>query len=291
MKKILFLLGMVGLIAFSCGVDMPAGPSFEEQLKKDIAEIDEYLFNNGISATSDQSGVRYLTTKVGLGAVPAPTDVVYVTVVGKILKTGQIFVDVQDSWTNVPINAPDLLASWKTVIPKMTKGSSFTIFSPSGLAYGTVGVNITGVAVPSNTNVSFEMQLFDEVAQFKIDTAAITAHVKTNNINAIKDGSGLQYVITQIGTGAKPIASSSVTFNYEGKLLATGAVFDKSTTVPLTLPLTNIIKGLQIGLPLLSAGGKATFYIPSSLGYGPSKSNAIPSNSNLIFEIELVSVR
>lgn len=48
-----------------------------------------------------------------------------------------------------------------------------------------------------------------------------------------------------------------------------------------------------VALPLLQAGSKATFYIPSSLGYGPAGTSdgKIPSNSVLIFEVELVSFK
>jgi FKBP-type peptidyl-prolyl cis-trans isomerase len=291
MNRIFFLLVVVAAFVVGCSPENPPGPSFEEQLQKDVKEIDEYLLTNAITATSDPSGIRYLVSQEGQGEQPGPNDLIYVSVKGKILKTGQVFVDASDRFTDVPLGVSDLLVSWKTVIPKMKKGSSFTIFSPSGFAYGNLAVKIVDVTVPANTNVIFEMKLFDEVDQFKIDTAAISDFLDIAAINAVKDPSGIRYVISSPGTGPKPIASSTITFNYEGKLLATGATFDKSTTAPLTLALTNIIKGLQIGFPLLGTGGKATFYIPSSLGYGPVNNNAIPGNSNLIFEVELVSLR
>lgn len=40
----------------------------------------------------------------------------------------------------------------------------------------------------------------------------------------------------------------------------------------------------------MNEGGKATFYIPSALAYGPSTNGIIVANSILIFEIELLEV-
>jgi FKBP-type peptidyl-prolyl cis-trans isomerase FkpA/FKBP-type peptidyl-prolyl cis-trans isomerase FklB len=40
----------------------------------------------------------------------------------------------------------------------------------------------------------------------------------------------------------------------------------------------------------MQQGGKATFYVPSALGYGPTSSGVIIANSNLIFEVELLEV-
>ena len=83
---------------------------------------------------------------------------------------------------------------------------------------------------------------------------------------------------------------------YKGMLL-NGQVFD-SSSAPVPLLLSNVIYGWRNALPMLKQGGKMTLYIPPSLGYGnkaqydpydPSKV-VIPANSNLIFQVELVTV-
>jgi FKBP-type peptidyl-prolyl cis-trans isomerase len=52
-----------------------------------------------------------------------------------------------------------------------------------------------------------------------------------------------------------------------------------------------LIAGFRNGLLQLPAGSKATFYIPSRLGYGPGGAGStIPGNSILIFEVELLTV-
>lgn len=130
----------------------------------------------------------------------------------------------------------------------------------------------------------------DAVNQAKLtqDVAAIDVFLDDAGITAIEDPSGMRYVITLEGTGTKPCLESAITFKYKGMLMD-GTVFDESTT-GLTYPLKNLILGWQIVLPKLKAGTKATLYIPSGFGYGPAALPGIPANSNLIFEIELLSV-
>ncbi|MEO6852258.1 MAG: FKBP-type peptidyl-prolyl cis-trans isomerase [Mucilaginibacter sp.] len=125
---------------------------------------------------------------------------------------------------------------------------------------------------------------FDATKQAATDDASIQAYIKTNNITAIKDPSGLYYQVITPGTGAYPTVSSLVTMNYSGKLL-NGTVFDSGTIT--NNALTNLIAGWQIGVPHINTGGRLLLLIPSGLGYGNSASGSIPANSVLIFTIDL----
>jgi FKBP-type peptidyl-prolyl cis-trans isomerase FkpA len=121
------------------------------------------------------------------------------------------------------------------------------------------------------------------------DDAAIQAYIKTNNIPAIKDPSGLYYQIITQGTGVNATATSTVSVNYTGSLL-NGTVFDKSTST-FTTSLQSVIKGWTIGVPLVKAGGRILLIIPSALGYGNSATGSIPANSVLVFTIDVITVR
>src|SRR6267378_1745441 len=112
-----------------------------------------------------------------------------------------------------------------------------------------------------------EKILKEQKEQLQKDIIIIDEYLKTKGLVALQDTSGLRYVITKVGTGPKPAGSDTVVVTYSGKLMANGLEFDKSTA-PVTFQLTNLIKGWQIGFPLLRVGSKATLYVPSVLAYG-----------------------
>jgi len=123
----------------------------------------------------------------------------------------------------------------------------------------------------------------------KIDRKLILEHLADNGITAQEHESGIFYIITTEGTGNHPTLSSNVTVKYRGKLL-NGNVFDETVgNETITFPLQSLIEGWQIAIPLLKKGGKGTFWIPSTLGYGDAALPGIPKNSVLVFDIELVN--
>ena len=122
-------------------------------------------------------------------------------------------------------------------------------------------------------------------------------YLTANNITATQHCSGLFYQVELPGTGATPTACSFITANYVGKL-TNGSIFDQSQpTSPLSVYLSQLIKGWINGLPYIKVGGKIHLYIPPTLGYGASDRRdqngavVIPANSIIIFDVELLSVQ
>lgn len=114
--------------------------------------------------------------------------------------------------------------------------------------------------------------------------------------NAQREGvtttaSGLQYLVLQEGTGAKPSgAASRVTVHYEGSLI-NGKVFDSSykRNQPASFGLNQVISGWTEGVQLMNKGAKYRFFIPSELGYGArGAGGSIPPHATLIFDVELL---
>ena len=108
----------------------------------------------------------------------------------------------------------------------------------------------------------------------------------------ISTASGLQYEIVTQGTGPSPTASSTVEVHYEGKLID-GTEFDSSYKrgESISFPLNRVIKGWTEGVQLMQVGSVYKFFIPSELAYGSQNKGSIPSNSVLIFKIELLGIQ
>lgn len=128
-------------------------------------------------------------------------------------------------------------------------------------------------------------------AQLQADIDIIESYLTDNNINAEIHESGVRYVINNAGTGTTPTLCNSVGVTYRGMLMSNGAVFDEAST-PRVFPLSRLITGWQIGIPLIKSGGSITLYIPSVYGYGSTGAGSdIPPNANLIFTVGLASVQ
>lgn len=98
--------------------------------------------------------------------------------------------------------------------------------------------------------------------------------------------SGLGTSVLKAGDGPKPGKNDFVLVSYIGYLAANGQVFDQNVTAPLNLD--NVIPGFSEGLQAMPRGSTWRLCIPAALGYGAQASAAIPANSDLVFQIELV---
>ncbi len=125
----------------------------------------------------------------------------------------------------------------------------------------------------------------------KSDDEKITQFIADKGWNAAKTNEGLYYVIDSLGVGTTfPTLSSTVKVKYKGYLLD-GTVFDQSAAAGIEFGLAQVIEGWQIGIPKFKKGGKGKLIIPASLGYGSRAVGSIPSNSVLVFEIDLFDFR
>ncbi|MGB7405835.1 MAG: FKBP-type peptidyl-prolyl cis-trans isomerase [Pacificimonas sp.] len=116
--------------------------------------------------------------------------------------------------------------------------------------------------------------------------------VGTQPLQRIATDTGLEYQVLRDGEGPSPTLTDTVLVHYQGEL-ADGTVFDSSYArgEPAAFGVGQVIPGFAEGLQMMETGAKYRFFIPSELGYGASGAgNAIPPNSDLMFEVELIAI-
>ncbi|WP_298738994.1 FKBP-type peptidyl-prolyl cis-trans isomerase [uncultured Chitinophaga sp.] len=135
--------------------------------------------------------------------------------------------------------------------------------------------------------------LLEDAGTFADDQ--IEQYLRSHNINATRDLTGLYYQILDPGDSVHYMLSMDniPTIIYTRRLLN-----DKLVDVSLAptnfnnRPLKDHIAGWQIGLQKIAKGGKILLIIPPSLGFGNVKvDDKIPANSVLVCELTLVDFK
>ena len=119
------------------------------------------------------------------------------------------------------------------------------------------------------------------------------APATTTTSSSTTSKSGLVYQSLKEGSGASPAATDTVKVHYRGTF-QDGREFDSSYKrgEPTEFPLNRVIPCWTEGVQLMKPGGKARLTCPPAIAYGErGAGGAIPPNSTLNFEIELVSVK
>lgn len=142
------------------------------------------------------------------------------------------------------------------------------------------------------TRVTTAMQEKNEV-EAQENTALGMAYLEANKA---KEGvvvleSGLQYKILTPGDGKSPTTNDRVRVHYKGTLID-GTQFDSSYDrgEPAEFGVTQVIRGWTEALQLMQEGAKWELTIPAELAYGSASRPAIPANSVLVFDVELLEV-
>ncbi|MFB9055849.1 peptidylprolyl isomerase [Mariniflexile ostreae] len=137
------------------------------------------------------------------------------------------------------------------------------------------------------------------------------AKFKAQREDAVSLPSGLQYTITEKGTGKKLSKMAKLLTHYalyfeDGTLIETSKLetaeaqgvvnedrkaANQYQPIPASIgPDARMIMGFKEGLQQLSVGDKATLFIPYHLAYGESGNRAIPPKTNLIFEVDILEL-
>jgi FKBP-type peptidyl-prolyl cis-trans isomerase FkpA len=146
-----------------------------------------------------------------------------------------------------------------------------------------------------------EKELVKNKTQVDMDSKTIEEYLAKNNIKAQKGKWGTYVQIKTEGAGNAITKDDVVSVKYTGKTFDSSRVFDSNTDpkfnhledLPVNMgQLNGIIPGWIDGISLLKKGSVATFYVPSSLGYGAqgNPGPGIKPNAILVFDINITNV-
>lgn len=197
------------------------------------------------------------------------------------------------------------------VLERMNEGDSVSVMVSAGNFPWAQWIGNAVPPPPDTTMLEVEVGLLGIMDGLEIqeDLRARSHRAGTDNTERLllaqfADSSGwtrwgtsdLFHSITGQGYDTLAISSGQVV---SVKLLGTfldGRVFDEGSAVqPITFVLGDpgqVIKGVEIGIHLLHAGGKGDFIIPSSMAFGPkgSSSGIVPPWTPVRYTLEVVSV-
>jgi len=229
-----------------------------------------------------KSGLIYIDEIIGSGDSPTIGDKVKVHYTGT-LEDGSKFDSSKDRDRpfDFPLGAGRVIKGWDEGIATMRVGGKRKLIIPPELGYGSRGVG----PIPANSTLIFEVELLDIIKEFKDPDFDLPG-------KEIVLDSGLRIIEHIAGSGEKPVKGQTVKVHYSG-FLQTGTKFDSShdrgNPFEFKLGIGQVIKGWDEGIAQMNKGTKSTLIIPPDLGYGErGAGGAIPPNSTLLFEVELI---
>ncbi len=112
------------------------------------------------------------------------------------------------------------------------------------------------------------------------------------DINVIEVEEGLQYLVMQSGDqeGKNPKLDQVITAHFHGTLTNGNIFWSSLDTEPLKIELSKLIIGCQKIISMMKKGDKWKVFIDPTMAYGEEGRPGIPSNSILVFEIELLAI-
>jgi len=191
-------------------------------------------------------------------------------------------------------DSAEFLISSDSII-KLAKaaGNSSSLKAGSHMRYILV---LRKISTQADQQAEMKERAVKDQEQATKDEETIKEYIKANKIEGMqRTYDGLYYKITTEGTGPAAQPGQGITAHYTGKFLD-GKVFDSDANRPgpglqFTLGRHAVIDGWDEAFGLMRKGEKATLIIPSKLAYGQmGYGSAIPPNSVLVFDVELVDI-
>ncbi len=296
------MAGMVVMV-LSCNDD-------KDDLMKEKEQrlLRQYLESRNIDAEPEKSGLYFLATQEGAGAMPERNDWVIIRYTAKMIND-RVF-DTTEEITAVSnnIHSQSVLYGDRRIdmsmmglrgvlegLMMMKEGGAATLIIPSHLAYGSKGSGI----VPPYSTIIYEIELVKVIKNIvEYEEQLINNYLALYNDSThlvIQEHNGIHFIELYPGTGENyPGEKDRVSLYYRGTF-TDGRVFDSNMpSGPLfEFPVggSQAIEGFEEGVKLMKKDGRARVLIPSSLGYGAEGTRKIPGYTPLVFDLELVDIK
>ncbi|MEM6947467.1 MAG: FKBP-type peptidyl-prolyl cis-trans isomerase [Pseudomonadota bacterium] len=252
------------------------------------------------SVVKTDSGLEYIIVSKGDegGLSPVARDTVEVHYEGRLARNGEMFDSSfqRGQRASFPLNG--VISGWTEGLQYLSEGDDAVFYIPADLAYGD-SPRPGGVIQPGD-DLIFRVSLnkvFPAPPPKEVDSAAWEAYTPwdSGREGVQKTGSGLEYVVLEsVDDGPSPAPEDRVVVFYEGRLDATGEVFDSAYArgEPAIFPAGRLIPGWVEALSLMKRGERWLIHIPSDLAYGENGTpgGPIPPSADLNFEVELMDV-
>lgn len=284
---------LVGLVAIgqillsACGGGNDPVPIVDQD-GIDKALIEEYLSENTITATEDESGIFYYPV------VENPTgdlqqvngSILSIYYSAKVLN-GQVIDEILLSQNEEPYKLKQGVNSIVPVgldigLAYMKEGETYTFLIPSKLAYGELTFS---TLIPANSVIEIEVELVsieNEQDQQDYETTLMDAYVADKELNdSIKNPLNKVEILTS-GIYYKRISKGNEDqVAFKGELISTtytasfldDMVFDRITgndTFDFNFDTNIVMDGLDLGIAEMEKGERAILIIPSAHAYQQS---------------------
>ena len=182
------------------------------------------------------------------------------------------------------IGMGQVIAGWDKGLIGMKVGEVRKLTVPFQMAYGENSLE----GIPPYSDLYFEVELVH--AEKPMEPDKFPASV--DKLSWKEAAKGLKIYDEKVGTG-KPAAPGAILKTHYTGWLLNGRKFGSSRDLgkPLSVVMGagKMIKGWEQGLEGMREGGVRWFRVAPSMGYGATAYAMIPSNSTLLFRVELVS--
>ena len=150
-----WLVWLVGAVAVAALAGIAMAWAGTAKTVAEAGTADQFLawHKNAPGVVTTASGLQYQVVKKGDGAVPTSADVALVNYKGS-LRTGKVF----DQGQRAPFPVTGVVAGFSEALKLMPRGSTYRIWIPPALGYGTQS---QGELIPANSLLIFDVDMID----------------------------------------------------------------------------------------------------------------------------------